>query len=212
MPSRPQTATASRRSSSARQVAAAVVVPVLHEQAGDRRAGALQQQRGDRRVDAAGHADDDCARCVASRSWLTPAAARSQRKPASGELVVDTRQTSGLRWRPRAAAIRSRVIHSARRCRRRADASGRAGPARRRSEAQIMAAVLRARRLPLVDADEGGQARRPAGFLQRFAHAPRRPAISSGSRWPAGWLSTTRPFTVPRPSASVRRARRRRRR
>ena len=36
-----------------------VVFPVLHEQADDVEAGALQQQRGDRRVHAAGHADHD---------------------------------------------------------------------------------------------------------------------------------------------------------
>ena len=43
-------------------VAAAVVGPVLHEQAGDRFAGVAQQQCGDRRIDAAGHADDDAGR------------------------------------------------------------------------------------------------------------------------------------------------------
>src|SRR5690606_8891043 len=38
---------------------AGVFLPVLHEQALDRHAGALQQQRRDRGIDAAGHADDD---------------------------------------------------------------------------------------------------------------------------------------------------------
>src|SRR5690606_24835143 len=37
-------------------LAAAVVRPVLHEQAGDRVPGVAQQQGGDRGVDAAGHA------------------------------------------------------------------------------------------------------------------------------------------------------------
>ena len=51
-------------------VAAAVVGPVVHEQAGHRGAVALQQQRRDRRIDAAGHADDEVRRrCAHESCW-----------------------------------------------------------------------------------------------------------------------------------------------
>ena len=48
-----------------------VVGPVLHEQSGDFIARIAQQQRGDRRVDAAGYADDDAAPAVVHGSCRT---------------------------------------------------------------------------------------------------------------------------------------------
>ena len=54
-----------------------VVLPVLHEQADDVEALLLQQPRGDRRVDATRHADDDLAPSRHQPTSVTVASARS---------------------------------------------------------------------------------------------------------------------------------------
>ena len=149
-------------------VAAAVVGPVLHEQAGDRLARVAQQQRGDRRIDAAGHADDGAhLRCrlhdVASGQLLH----HRQRMAAPGEMVGH----HAPHQRAAMACVRG-LEFGGRHPQRALDALvqrargvvpyGFGGE----GETQVMAACLG---LPLVGADERGQAHVPAGFLARFA-------------------------------------------
>src|SRR5690606_31548073 len=74
-------------------IPAAVIGPALHEQPGDRRARVAQQQRGDRGIHPARHADDDLRTappmfCSSDSGWRLPA-----------RWSATTCQTSGLRWR-----------------------------------------------------------------------------------------------------------------
>jgi ADP-ribose pyrophosphatase YjhB (NUDIX family) len=89
-------------------LADAFVVPVLHVQPGDRPALALQQQGGDRRIHATGHADDDFGRGHAGRTLgaVTPGAraraAGSGARPGNPRPRAIPAGCDGARARPRA--------------------------------------------------------------------------------------------------------------
>ena len=101
-----------------------------------------------------------------------------QRMAAPGEVVVDDPPDQRAAVARRGVHQFGGVIHSARTM---PSSSVRVASVRNRfggeGEAQVMAATAAigvVRRLPLVRADEGGQAHVPAGFLQRFRAARHR--------------------------------------
>ena len=153
--------------------AAVVLFPVLHEHAGDRHARALQQQRRDRRIDAARHADDD----------------RRRRHRAQADAVSDGSQriaSSGRRW----PASQSSTLASTIGLRRRADSaaiSSRRQPERahdavvERARSRVMADRHAAEReahelaarfgvAPLLHAEQAIELDVPAGLFERLAH------------------------------------------
>ena len=127
-------ATASRRSSSARQSPLPSSAQFCMKRPAIGSPCVAQQQRGDRRIDAAGHADDGAQ--LRSRVRLSSPHANcctidnGWRRPARWSPT--TRHTSGLRWRACAAWSSAGVIHSARSM---PVSSGRAGSCRTGSAA-----------------------------------------------------------------------------
>src|SRR5690606_19192799 len=174
-----------------------VLVPVLHEQAGGFASRALQEQRGDRRIDPAGQADDDrrAGHGAAAGSW--PGANQRStssgwRRPAIQSSMLAS--TIGLRRRSRAAATSSRDSQTARTI---PLSSGRSGSWRSASAANVKrrkwrppGAVLHCE---IATRWVGATCHAVSSTVSRRAASVR---LSPASRWPAGWFSTQRLRTI----------------
>ena len=180
-------------------VAAAVVGPVLHEQAGDRFAGIAQQQGRDRRIHAAGHAHDGPRRRAGRRIDVRSVHAlmpsrhllqQRQRVAAAGQVIGDDLPDQ------RAAVAVARLASV-----RQASSTARAG-CLRPGRAQDRGAAVRRRRRSAGNGDRSRGAfhwyapTKAVSFTSQpvSSRVSRRAAssrLSSGSRWPAGWLMTS---------------------